>query len=264
MCIDRRNHTHSGRFEQYPQPFPALAIVGQHGLRYSPESDRLGDPKMLNESVVLEFPPQAGSEPEKRIRDRSATEKAILKAAKALLAEEGFQNFGINAVARRAGCDKQLIYRYYGGLNGLVEAIGADLGTWVKDRIPEDTGGMFLLTYGDLMERLALLFLEALRDDPLMRRIVAWEVSENTEQVGRLAESRSKALSQWLERMRGSLTPPKGVDAVAINAILIAAIQHLVLSASAGGQCAGLALKTPKDWEKAATALKRIVRGVYG
>ncbi len=34
---------------------------------------------------------------------------------------------------------------------------GADLGNWVKDRIPEDTGGMFLLTYGDLMERLSLL-----------------------------------------------------------------------------------------------------------
>jgi len=133
---------------------------------------------MLNDPMVLA--PVVGSvvvEPEKRIRDRSATEKAILRAAKSLLAEEGFQNFGINAVARRAGCDKQLIYRYYGGLNGLVEAIGADLGTWVKDRIPEDTGGMFLLTYGDLMERLSLLFLEALRDDPLVRRIVAWEVS---------------------------------------------------------------------------------------
>ncbi|AJD40864.1 TetR/AcrR family transcriptional regulator [Rhizobium sp. SEMIA 4085] len=219
---------------------------------------------MLNECAVLEALPQAASEADKRVRDRGATEKAILRAAKALLSEEGFQNFGINAVARRAGCDKQLIYRYYGGLDGLVEAIGSDLGTWVRDRIPEDTGGMFLLTYGDLMERLALLFLQALRDDPLMRRIVAWEVSENTEQVRRLAESRSKALSQWLERMKGSLAPPKGVDAAAVNAILIAAIQHLVLSASAGGQCVGLALKTPKDWEKAATALKRIVRGVYG
>ncbi|UWU16355.1 TetR/AcrR family transcriptional regulator [Rhizobium sullae] len=218
---------------------------------------------MLIDEAAAEAP-LATPVPEKRVRDRAATERAILDAAKSLLAEEGFQNFGINAVARRAGCDKQLIYRYYGGLNGLVEAIGADLGTWVRDRIPEDAGGMFLLTYGDLMERLALLFLEALRDDPLMRRIVAWEVSDNTEQVRRLAESRSKALSQWLERMKGSLTPPKGIDAAAVNAILIAAIQHLVLSASAGGQCAGLALKSAKDWEKAATALKRIVRGVYG
>lgn len=224
-----------------------------------PESLMLNDPMPL---TPIASAPQA--EPEKRVRDRGATEKAILNAAKALLAEEGFQNFGINAVARKAGCDKQLIYRYYGGLNGLVDAIGADLGTWVKDRIPEDTGGMFLLTYGDLMERLSLLFLQALRDDPLMRRIVAWEVSENTEQVRRLSEARSKALAAWLERMRGSLTPPKGVDAVAVNAVLIAAIQHIVLSASAGGQCAGLALKASKDWEKAEQALKRIVRGVYG
>jgi AcrR family transcriptional regulator len=220
---------------------------------------------MLNdiaEPTVIASSLQA--EPEKRVRDRAATEKAILNSAKTLLAEEGFQNFGINAVARRAGCDKQLIYRYYGGLNGLVEAIGADLGSWVKDRIPEDTGGMFLLTYGDLMERLALLFLEALRDDPLMRQIVAWEISEDTEQVRRLSEARSKALSQWLERMRGSLVPPKGVDPVAVNAILFGAIQHLVLAAASGGQCAGMSLKSPKDWEKAAIALKRLVRGVYG
>lgn len=219
---------------------------------------------MPNASALLEKPIDVGTKPEKRIRDRNATARAILVAAKSLLAEEGFQNFGINAVARRAGCDKQLIYRYYGGLDGLVEAIGADLGSWVKDHIPEDSGGMFLLTYGDLMERLVLLFLEALSRDPLMRRIVAWEISESTEQVRRLSEARSKALSAWLERMRGSLAPPKGVDAVAINAILFGAVQHLVLSAATGGQCAGLALKTSKDWEKAAGALKRLVRGVYG
>jgi len=201
---------------------------------------------------------------EKRVRNRAATEQAILDAAKRLLAEEGFQNFGINAVARGAGCDKQLIYRYYGGLNGLVEAIGTDLGSWVKDRIPDDTGGMFLLTYGDLIERLTLLFLDALRADPLMRRIVAWEVSENSEQVRRLSEARSKALAGWIERMRGSLAPPKGIDAQAVNAMIFAAIQHAVLSAGVSDQCAGLALKNPKDWEKAASALKRIVRGVYG
>ncbi|MGO7917535.1 TetR/AcrR family transcriptional regulator, partial [Rhizobium ruizarguesonis] len=48
------------------------------------------------------------------------------------------------------------------------------------------------------------------------------------------------------------------------NAVVSAAIQHLVLAGAAGGQCAGLSLKTAKDWEKAATALKRSVRGVYG
>lgn len=203
------------------------------------------------------------SAPEKRVKNRAATEKAIFFAAKALLAEEGFQGFGINAVARRAGCDKQLIYRYFGGLEGLVDAIGEDLASWVQDRIPEDTGGMFLLTYGDLMEKLALYYLEALRTDPLVCRIIAWEVSENTPQVRQLAEARAKALSKWVERMRGSLEPPKGIEPAVINAVLFAAIQHLVIAGATNGQFAGVALKSAKDWDRISSAVKRLVRGVY-
>lgn len=204
-----------------------------------------------------------GAQPIK-VRNRAGTERAIFTAARDLLAEQGFQGFGINAVARRAGCDKQLIYRYYGGLDGLVEAIGTELGDWVKNRIPEDTGGMFLLTYGDLMEKLAIYFMEALRDDSLVCKIVAWEVSQDTPQVRRLSEARMKALGKWLERMRGSLTPPKGVDTATTNALLFASIQHLVISAAVSGQFAGVPLKSEKDWEKVGSAIRRLVRAIYG
>ncbi|MBW8789393.1 MAG: TetR/AcrR family transcriptional regulator, partial [Rhizobium leguminosarum] len=44
---------------------------------------------MLNEAVKLENSPGTGGEPERRARDRGATERAILAAAKGLLAEEG-------------------------------------------------------------------------------------------------------------------------------------------------------------------------------
>lgn len=199
-----------------------------------------------------------------RPRNRANTERAIFLAARSLLAEHGFQGFGINAVARRAGCDKQLIYRYYGGLDGLIEAIGEELGSWVNDKIPQDTGGMFILTYGDLMEKLSMYFMEALRDDPLVCKIVAWEVSQDTPQVRRLSESRMKALSKWLEKMRGSLTLPKGVDTATTNALLFASIQHLVISASVSGQFAGVLLKTEKDWDKVAAAVRRLVRAIYG
>ncbi len=199
-----------------------------------------------------------------RPRNRAGTERAIFLAARSLLAEQGFQGFGINAVARRAGCDKQLIYRYFGGLDGLIDAIGEELGSWVKDKIPEDTGGMFILTYGDLMEKLSMYFMEALRDDPLVCKIVAWEVSQDTPQVRRLSESRTKALGKWLDRMRGSLTPPKGVDTATTNALLFASIQHLVISAAVSGQFAGIALKTEKDWDKVASAVRRLVRAIYG
>lgn len=201
---------------------------------------------------------------EKPVRDRVATQARILQAAKAVLAEEGFQGFGINAVARRAGCDKQLIYRYFGGQDGLMEAIGGDLGSWVKDNIPDDSGGMFLLTYGDLMERLAFLFLDALRADPLVRQIAAWELAGESEQIRKLSEARSKALLAWIDRMRGSLSAQKGIDSAVINSLILAAIQQLVLASVTSGRFAGTSLRTERDWDKVRQALKRIIHGVYG
>lgn len=57
-------------------------------------------------------------------RNRQLTEKRIVDAAIGLLADEGFQGFGVNAVAARAGVDKVLIYRYFNGLDGLLQFIG--------------------------------------------------------------------------------------------------------------------------------------------
>jgi AcrR family transcriptional regulator len=130
------------------------------------------------------------------VRDRAATQQRIFKAARALLAEGGFQGFGVNAVARRAGCDKQLIYRYFGGIDGLIDTIGEDLAGWVTAHVPEDQGGRFLLTYGDLMERLVELYADALRAEPIMRRILIWELSKNSPHIARMAEARAKGINQ--------------------------------------------------------------------
>jgi AcrR family transcriptional regulator len=196
-------------------------------------------------------------------RNRDATRARILKAATELLAEDGFQNFGVNAVARRAGCDKQLIYRYYGGMDGLVDAIGGELASWIGEKMPVGGSSGFMLTYGDLIEHVMLLFMQALRDDPLTRRIIAWEVSDDSPQVRRLSEGRSKALGLWIEKVRGKMPPPKGVDHVVLNAMLLAAVQHAVLAGATAGRFAGLELSGEKDWDRVAQAVRKLVRGVY-
>lgn len=201
--------------------------------------------------------------PEGPVRDRGATSARILTAATELLAEAGFQNFGVNAVARRAGCDKQLIYRYYGGMDGLVDAIGAELTRWIEEKMPVGGNSGFLLTYGDLVEHMMMLFMQALRNDPLTRRIIAWEVSDNSPQVRRLSEARARALGLWIDKVRGAMPPPKGLDHVALNAMLLAAVQHIVLAGATASRFAGLDLATPKDWDRVARAVRKLVRGVY-
>lgn len=199
---------------------------------------------------------------EARGRDRARTQDAILVAARQVLAESGFPGFGINAVARQAGCDKQLIYRYFGGLDGLVEAIGDDLAAWVSASLAQSSGPT-PASYGELVERLMLGFLASFRSDVLVQKIAAWEIADASPLVQRLSEARSKALAQWIASQRADLVPPPNVDAAAVNAMLIAALQHMVLSASAMGQFGGMSLAKDEDWERIEQAAVTIIRAVY-
>jgi len=54
------------------------------------------------------------------MKDRELTERKILDAVGSIIASDGFESVGINVVAQRAGVSKMLIYRYFGGLNGLL------------------------------------------------------------------------------------------------------------------------------------------------
>src|SRR5271165_6207833 len=59
-------------------------------------------------------------------RDREETRKKILAAMSQLLARKGSRGLGINAIAREAGVDKVLIYRYFGGLPDLYRAFAVE------------------------------------------------------------------------------------------------------------------------------------------
>ena len=208
-------------------------------------------------------PPNGTEQPTIRNRNRQDTKAAILAAAKDQLADHGFAEFGVNAVARRAKCDKQLVYRYFGGLDGLVDAIGDDLAGWVMDRLSQGGDLPNTESYGTRLEQLLLRYLGALRADPLMQRIIAWEASDASPHVLRLAEARGRALGLWVAKMRGPLMPQPGLDAPALNAILIAAIQHLVLCSTTTGRFVGVPLISDADWDRIKTMLIRVIRALH-
>ncbi len=206
-------------------------------------------------------PPDPSSpDPSPRPRNRVETESALRRAARDLLANSGFQGLGINAIARRAGCDKQLIYRYFGGLDGLMAAVGADLADWIGSALDPETAPA---SYADLVASMLLRLADALRHDPLIRQIAAWEVIDPTPLVQPLARARSVALTAWVEARRGTLRPPPGVDAPALIALLVAAVQHLAMAEASMGRFSGLTLDEP-GWRRLQTMLTRIVQQQLG
>lgn len=197
-----------------------------------------------------------------RTRDRSRTEEAILAAARDVLIEKGFGAWGVNAIARAAGCDKQLIYRYFGGLDGLAEALGTDVARAIETALsvaPSQPAA----SYAELVARLLDALVEVLRSNPLMQRIIAWELSEPNALTHSFAQARSRALADWIARLRGDLAPPASIDAPAINAVLIAAVQQMVLGSAATGSFAGLPLCDESDWDRVRLAIRSLALAAY-
>ena len=196
-------------------------------------------------------------------RDRSGTERAIIEAAKTVLVEQGFSAFGVNAIARAAGCDKQLIYRYFGGLDGLIAVLGQEISEEFGELLsPPDPAQC--ATYADFIEHMVLQLLAAFRRSDLLLRIAAWEIADPSPVTKQLAEVRGAALARWVIQQRGTIEAPTGYDTGAINAALIAAVQHLALAGNAVGEFGGVALDTDRDWQRIRDAVSTLVRASYG
>lgn len=198
---------------------------------------------------------------EPRGRDRAATEAAILEAAKRVLATGGFRQLGVNAVAREAGCDKQLIYRYFGGLDGLVAAIGDQLADRVSAGLAANAAPLSY-DYADLVAGLLEALIDLLRKDALLRAIAAWEVAEPSPLVSLLAAGRSAGFARHMEALRKGLVPPKDVDFAAVNALLIAGVQHIVLNGAATGYFTGIPLDDA-GWERIRAAARKLAEAAY-
>lgn len=64
-------------------------------------------------------------------KDKEATKRRLVKAVGELLKSAGPKSLGINKIAKAAGVDKKLIYRYFGGADQLIETYITENDYWL-------------------------------------------------------------------------------------------------------------------------------------
>lgn len=192
-------------------------------------------------------------------RDRGDTERRLIAAAQAVLLDEGAAALGVNALARRAGCDKQLVYRYFGGLDGVIAALGLALAERIIDRLDPHAPAPGA-DYGSFVAALLRGLIALYREEPVLARVRAAEWAGDAA-LAPLVTARGAALADWIARHRPAA--PEGVDVPALNALLIGAVEAAVLSAQATGRHAGLPLQTQTDWARVDSALMALVGAAY-
>jgi AcrR family transcriptional regulator len=163
-------------------------------------------------------------------RGRLNTEQRLLDAAAALLLEQGFPAVGINSVARRAGCDKVLIYRYFGGLDELLLALAETTELWweVDEIISESAVDCETIALPDFLQSLLNRYVKALESRPLALEIMAWEMSEQNNLTRHLAGIRSERGKQLVKLIRQYYRQPN-IDIGGILGVFGAAINYLVI-----------------------------------
>jgi len=184
--------------------------------------------------------------------------RAIVRAAARLLADQGFSALNVLAIAETAGGDRKLVYRYFGGVEGVVERLGAEV-HWT---LGEARGARPSGSYGEAAAALVLAYGRALAADPLMRGLVAWETVEDSPMLRALDAGRSAAMQAWAASRLAGVPRPAGVDAPAVNAVLIAGIQMLALRREQQRPFAGVALDDA-GWARIEAAVTAMTGAVF-
>lgn len=193
---------------------------------------------------------------EKVKRNRAQTTQRIIDAFETVLAERGLQHVGVNRVAEEAGVSKVLIYRYFGGLDGLIDyytkmgkIYPAFPPALLEQLRPENENELGRLWYRQVTQ----LFRQ-FRSNQAARELLKANVIENDP----TAAAASQAQDQEIQRLVDQLSFVKGSDVQAISAVTIGAMSYLTLLAGNNRTLVGIDLRSDSGWKRIEQAIELI------
>tara|TARA_Y100001954_G_scaffold210398_1_gene236264 strand:- start:28965 stop:29597 length:633 start_codon:yes stop_codon:yes gene_type:complete len=196
------------------------------------------------------------------IRNKEQTKEKLIQSVGEVLAEVGFQKLGVNVVARKANVDKKLIYRYFGGLEGLVAAYGNTIDFWpsAQELIGGDSSTLRSMEPYVLVSLFFKRYLRAILRRPLTLEILAWEAIERNRLTMALEDIRAKTALEFFELMEED--PPQGVDLTALVLLMAGAINFLAVRSRIHSSLGGVDLQSEEGWERIENTIDQLMEGV--
>ena len=202
--------------------------------------------------------------PARNPRDRAATEARILGAVGEVLARDGFGAIGVNAIAKQAGVDKVLIYRYFGGLPELLTAWGRSGRFWpsVDEVLQSAPADLLQRPLADRFAHFFEHFIDALRARPLTLEILAAEVVQRNELTA-ILEAEREAWGLEAARVLGGPELAREPWAGTLMNVLVAGVQHLLVRARQIRIWSGMDLHSDAAWLQIRGAVREMAAKTF-
>jgi len=192
-------------------------------------------------------------------RDRETTENKLLETIGQMIAENGFEKIGINAVAAHSGVSKILIYRYFGSIEGLMAAYIRQNDFWINFplEIPDHE------SLPSFLKKTIYNQIEQLRNSPTLKRLYRWELSCNNEMIVRLREQREEIGLNLVEKISDLTGFPQREIAV-MASIINASIIYLVMLEDFCPIYNGIEINKDSGWEQIYKGIELLIDKISG
>ena len=193
---------------------------------------------------------------EKVRRNRAKTTQRIVEALEEVIAERGLDGVGVNRVAEKANVSKVLIYRYFGGMEGLLEyyvkmgKLFPIFNPAVLDQIrPLHESDVARIWYRQVIQTYRYF-----RTFKAAREILKASVIENDP----IAATTARAQDEEMTRLVDQLSFVKGADTQAISAVVLEAMTYLTIMAQNDRTMISIDLRSEEGWKRIENAVKAI------
>ncbi|WP_295769339.1 TetR/AcrR family transcriptional regulator [uncultured Mucilaginibacter sp.] len=196
-------------------------------------------------------------------RNKEQTKQRFLDAVEDILLTKGFAALKVNHIAKTAGLDKKLIYKYFGGTEQLLDDYIRTKDFWsnVKgNKISDD------ITDGGhkFVEKLLLSQYDYVAKDKAFQKLLLWRLTEQRASFKKLTDAQEANGELLLQSISDPYFGPRAGQFRAVMAVIIAGTYYLDLYAAVNGSTfCGIDLETERGRDQIKRALSFLLRSTY-
>jgi len=180
---------------------------------------------------------------------REATEQKLVAALETVILRDGFEKLGINRIADEAGVGKDLIYRYFDGLPGLVNHWVSESANWpsAAELIGSESAEFQALPVNERIKRTFINYTRALRKRPVLVQVMAAQLMLPSDvTIG--IEKASARISDELTILVSELSQDNLQRIVSLSLLVISSSNYLAIRATKQPVFYGLDLSSDASW----------------
>jgi AcrR family transcriptional regulator len=199
------------------------------------------------------------------MKNKEQTKRKLVEAVGHVFKTDSYNGLGVNRVARIAGVNKKLIYRYFGSFENLVEAYVTETDYWIAfaRHMAAFDAGLGNGDIGDFIGKILIRQFDYFKGHPEMQQLILWELSTDSALMRSIHRTR-ELMGQQFFAIADPHLKDNAVNFRAVAALLVGGIYYTILhTRHNGGMFSDIDLSTAGGQSDLKNAIGHIIRSSF-